>query len=369
MSYSDTVSAGMIVTLVVISITLLLAPFLILIVAMRTVGKETAANRYYGKPLAQRQMVKRDLAERGRRLMPLFRLLSLLPPLVPTVRYRGMITPRTATDGSSVRAAAAYEPDSKDVFVATQMKCGTTWMQQLVYEVMMRGRGDCSDAGHGHLYATSPWLEAIYGVPLADAPRLGPEGMRVIKTHLPADICPYSSDARYIYVTRHPVACFASTVDFFRLGGGVLSPSRAWLLDWFLSDRMWWRSWPEHVDGWWRWSQQHSNVLFVRYEAMLADLPGTVSQVAAFLNISLSAEEQAEVARKSSFAFMKAHEEQFEMTPPSLLSELAPQTSFPRGTREREHEGALEERQRIMEFCHERLAKGSFPLQRFYAPG
>jgi hypothetical protein len=198
-------------------------------------------------------------------------------------------------------------------------------------------------------------LDAATGVPIADAPRLGPEGMRIIKTHLPTDICPYSPAARYIYVTRQPVACFASTVDLIRLGASVLSPSRAWLLDWFLSDEMWWRPWPEHVDGWWRWSQQYSNVLFVHYEAMLADLPGTISRVAAFLNIPLSDKERAEVSRKSSFAFMKQNEEHFEMTPPSLLSELAPQSFMPGRNREREHEGELAERQRIMRFCQERL--------------
>jgi hypothetical protein len=356
----------MIVSAILALISIVVAPLLAFIVLMRSIRKETAAIRYYGQPLSTRQQIKRNLAERGRRLLPLFRFISLFPSRIPTVQFLGMVTPRTATDELSVRAAVAYVPVSRDVFVATQMKCGTTWMQQLVYEVMMRGKGDLSDAGHGHLYAVSPWIEATYGVPLADAPRLGPEGMRVIKTHLPADLCPYSSEARYIYVTRNPVACFASTVDFFRLGAGLLAPSRAWILDLFLSDRMWWRSWPDHIDGWWRWAQKYPNVLFVHYETMLADLPSVISQVAQFLNIPLNPEENAEVLRKSSFAFMKKYEEQFEMTPPSLLSELAPQSFMPGGNREREHTGALEERQRIMRFCEDRLAQGGYPLQRFY---
>jgi hypothetical protein len=357
----------MLVSIILVLVLIPVATFLFFVAVMRSARMETAANRYYGQPFSRRQEIKNQMAARGRQLLPLFRLFALLPPSVPNVRFRGMDTPLTATDKSSMRRAAEYVPDSKDVFVATQMKCGTTWMQQLTYEVLMRGLGDFSDAGHGHLYATSPWIEATFGVPMGDAPRLGPEGIRLIKTHLPADRCPYSPHARYIYVTRHPVACFASTVDFFRLLGGVLCPPREWLLDWYLSDRMWWRSWPEHVDGWWRWAQQYPNVLFVHYETMLADLPGTISQVAAFLNVTLDAAQHAEVLRKSGFAFMKAHEERFEMAPPSLLSELATQSFMPGGTRDREREGVSEERQRILLFCRERLENGAYPLQRFYA--
>ena len=55
--------------------------------------------------------------------------------------------------------AVQYAPQPNDLFVVTQMKCGTTWMQQLAYEVLLHGEGNFSDAGHGHLYATSPWLD------------------------------------------------------------------------------------------------------------------------------------------------------------------------------------------------------------------
>ena len=107
----------MIVTLILVLALIALAPLIHFVVAMRIVGKETSGNRYYGRPLPQRQMIKRDLAERGRRLIPVLRLLSHLPLVLPTVRFRSMVTPRTATDTMSLRAAAAYVPDSRDVFV------------------------------------------------------------------------------------------------------------------------------------------------------------------------------------------------------------------------------------------------------------
>jgi hypothetical protein len=30
-------------------------------------------------------------------------------------------------------------------------------------------------------------------------------------------LCPYGEDARHVYVTRHPVACFPACVDFARV--------------------------------------------------------------------------------------------------------------------------------------------------------
>lgn len=42
------------------------------------------------------------------------------------------------------------------------MKCGTTWMQHIVYEVVGRGRGDLVATGTT-LYSQSCWLEAPLG--------------------------------------------------------------------------------------------------------------------------------------------------------------------------------------------------------------
>jgi len=335
--------------------------------ALRRTAAETIGNRYYGLPAAERAAVKRRIFARAQRLRPVFWLLGRLPPRLDSLETDGLCTPRAACSPETLQAAARFVPDRLDVFVATQMKCGTTWMQQLVYEVMMRGHGDFGDAAHRHLYATSPWLETHSGVAMADAPRLGREGWRLIKTHLPGDRCPYSPDARYIYVTRHPVACFSSTVDFVRMLGGPLVPPRAWLLDWYLSDRMWWRSWPENVETWWRLAQAHANVLFVHYEEMLEDLPGVVDRVAALVGIALTDEERAEVVRKAGFDYMKTHEEVFEMSPPTLPQGLAEGDFLKSGQRSREREGSAAERARIMQFCRERLAGSTYPFERYYA--
>ena len=328
--------------------------------------RETTGDAYFRRPSAEREAFRHELARRSRIMMS---LVSFATRVVPPrrlfgTRFRGVGGPPQCRGGFA--RAAAYRPTAGDVFVATQMKCGTTWMQQVVYEVLSRGRGDLSDAGHRHLYALSPWIEANFSVRLDDAPRVGDGKQRVIKTHLPVSLCPYGEDARYVYVTRHPVACFASCVDFVRMMAGPIAPDAPHLADWFCSDRMWWRSWPEHVDGWWRWSEARPNVLFVHYEEMLADLPASVDRVAAFLDVPLEPAERAAVVEKSGFAYMKRYEERFEMSPPTPFSVWGEGQFLRSGSRDRDRDVGAAERERILAFCRERLRGAAYPAARFY---
>jgi hypothetical protein len=251
------------------------------------------------------------------------------------------------------------------VFVVTQMKCGTTWMQHVVYEVLHRGNGDLVDSGRT-LYGVCPWIEGLKSVPIDQAPLLGAERpSRVIKTHMPVSLCPWSADARYIYVARHPVSCFASCVDFIATNAGRLAPEIAPVEAWFTSDAMFWSAWPDHVTGWWERSRKESNVLFVSFEDMKRDLPATVRQVVGFLGVApLSDAELARVVEKCGFAYMQRHQDSFEMNPPHLLQTDA--ELFVRGSADRHKDVPPETRQRISAWAAQRMAGGSFPIAEKY---
>jgi hypothetical protein len=265
---------------------------------MRWLIRETGRDRYFGRTLAERRKLKAEVGRRSRTVVPILRMLKKVhAPGMPVTVYHGVTVPGPNCPRRTMEQAARYEPTSTDIFVATQMKCGTTWMQQVVYETLCRGTGDLSDDGHRHMYALSPWIESNASVSMQDAPRVGPRGERIIKTHLPVSLCPYSEAARYVYVTRNPVACFASCVDFVRMLAGPMAPPLMELVDWYCSDDMWWRSWPEHVEGWWSWAQTRPNVLFVHYEDMLADLGAIVDQVALLLDTSNSMDGLIDQAR------------------------------------------------------------------------
>ncbi len=331
--------------------------------------RRTAGRAYYGLPLAERRRFKRALRRHGWLLFPVLRVMGRLSKLrFENARFvaGGVPGPKGTCSADSFRRGMDYRPRPQDVFVATQMKCGTTWMQYLVYEVLHRGAGDLVEKGQA-LYGVAPWLEARKSVSLDDAPLLGAERpSRLIKTHLPAAVCPYGGDAKYIYVVRHPVSCFASCVDFIAANVGAFAPPLDAIEAWFRSpDLMWWGTWPAHVAGWWEWSQHKPNVLFVAFEEMKRDLAGTAQRLADFLQVApLSERERAEVVRKSGFAYMRQHDEAFEMHPPHILATDA--ELFVSGGVQRHEDVPAEVKQRIAEWVRAEMAGSAFPLARFY---
>ena len=139
------------------------------------------------------------------------------------------------------------------------------------------------------------------------------------------------------------------------------------MMKWFCSEDMLWGSWPTHVESWWRRAEEHNNVLFVHYESMKKDLPGAVRKVADFLEMDLSTEEIDQVVHRSSFEYMKEHEEHFSMFSPNIFSESLKSVRFMQaGTLERYKDVSDTGSQFIMDFCKERLKGGHYPLDAFY---
>jgi hypothetical protein len=336
---------------------------------LRWEDEETVGLRYYGRPPAERAAFKERLCRHARRLSPLIALNAKLAPFDfrrVAFLYKGVAGPHGSTSPDSFAKAEAYAPRPGDIFVATQMKCGTTWMEHVVYEVLHRGNGNLVETGTA-MYAIAPWLEGRKSVPLEEAPLLGRERpSRIIKTHLPAALCPRSSEARYIYVARHPVSCFASCIDFVETNVGPMAPELPAYETWFTSpELMWWGTWPDHVKGWWERARQDGNVLYVFFEDMKRDLPAMVRQVAEFLGIApLTDAELARVVEKCSFAYMQKHQDTFEMHPPHLLATNA--ELFVRGTADRHKDVPAEARARLLAWCRDQLAGSDFPLARAY---
>jgi len=339
-----------------------------LVLYLRWEAHQTRGMAYYGRPLAGRRALKRKIRAYSLPTQPFVRLLAWLMrnrSSMPAFEFEGVAGPPRVSSPEVFARAKAYTPRPEDVFVATQMRCGTTWMQQLVLEIVTRGRSGLTSEGGGHLYAISPWIDAIDSVAVEQAPMVGDRPTRIIKTHLPASVCPYTEDAKFIYVARHPVSCFASIVDYTRSMAGPLAPSVAALSDWFCSNRMYWGPWPEHVDGWWRLARARRNVLFVHYEEMKRDFPAVCDRVAAFLGCVLSDEERGRVCDHCSFEYMQANEELFEMAPPTMFSVAGGQ--FLASGKEQRHEDVTPEiRRRIVEYCRSAARGDGYPAASFY---
>jgi aryl sulfotransferase len=84
-----------------------------------------------------------------------------------------------------------------DIVVATWAKTGTTWMQQIVAQVVFKGAAD--------VFAPelSPWLEMrTVPLPAVFAQLEAQTHRRLIKTHLPVSALVFSPKTKYIYVGR-----------------------------------------------------------------------------------------------------------------------------------------------------------------------
>ncbi len=346
---------------------LLVADLVYLFWYFRWEHAHTAGMAYYGLPLAERQALKRRIRWLSLPAKPILYLLAALTRRslkMPGFVYEGVAGPQKASSPEVFAAAQRYRPQPQDVFVATQMRCGTTWMQQIVYEIVHHGSGTLADTGQ-HLYAVSPWIDAVNSVSMADAPVVGERPTRIIKTHLPVSLCPYDPQARYIYVARHPVSCFASIVDFNRSMVGPVLPPLETMVSWYCSDQMYWLPWPKHVEGWWEWAESRPNVLFVHFEEIKRDLGGVVDRVAALLGCALTPAQRARVIEKSSFGYMKQHEDIFEMAPPTMFSVAGGE--FMASGKEKRHEDVTPAvRDRILDYCRHVMTGGKYPAARFY---
>ena len=353
----------------VMIIVVLMAQFLYLCMVLTWREEKTNGTSYYGRPLDERRRFRRLLRLHRTLLCPIIWLLGRVSRFTfakASFSCRGIAAPKGSCSPDSFLAAIEYQPHCEDVFVVTQMRCGTTWMQHLVYQVLTRGTGDLAADGTA-LYALSGWLESTKSVGVANAPLIGQgRPSRIIKTHLPVALCPYCRDATYIYVCRHPLACYASCVDFLINSADVFRPTLDDIEEWFCTEElMWWGTWPSHVQGWWELSQKHDNVHFFRYEQMKEDLPAVGRQIARCLGLAeLSEEELRGIVGKCGFDYMRQHKDCFEMAPPHLFQSreiffvrgrAGGNVDIPKGTRER-----------LRHWCQSSLAGSDFPLAKFY---
>ncbi|KAL3193989.1 hypothetical protein MRX96_001905 [Rhipicephalus microplus] len=176
----------------------------------------------------------------------------------------------------AVRSTIAYEPRPGDLFIVTYPKCGTSWMQQIVYNILTDGNipEDKTDA-----VLRLPFLE-IQGADAATH-SLKPGAF---KTHLPFWLNPYSPDAKYIYVARNPYDCCVSfyhhTKNFamYHYEDGTFDD----FLDKFVDGKVDFGDYFDHLLSWYE-HRHDPNVLFLTFEQIKRDPRASILRVAEFM--------------------------------------------------------------------------------------
>jgi len=184
-----------------------------------------------------------------------------------------------------------------DIFIVTYPRSGTTWMQMILYQLTTDG-----EMRIGHIAEVCPWFEraAINRRNLEKLP-----SPRIFKSHLPYLFIP-KRKGKYIYVARNgkdvAVSFFHFYKSHFRYRHGFDRFFKDFMRGWVV-----YGSWFQHVRGWWR-HRHRPNVLFLKYEDMVADLEGAIRKIIDFCGLEVPAEQMPRILQRCTFAYMKQHE-------------------------------------------------------------
>ena len=206
-----------------------------------------------------------------------------------------------------------------DVVVASYAKSGTTWVQQIVGQLIHGG------ADRAPINELSPWLDYRLAPPDTLERLEAQAHRRVIKTHLPLDALTFSRKARYLYVARdgrdvllslHHHHLHGNDLWYRMLGegeGGGAMPRpdpdvRRYFRGWLEGDGA--PFWPyfAHIASWWA-ARDLPNVKLLHYADLQADLEAQVREIAAFLQIPIEDAQLPAILEHCSFGYMKANAE------------------------------------------------------------
>jgi hypothetical protein len=210
-----------------------------------------------------------------------------------------------------------FVPRPDDIFIVTYPRSGTTWMQMILYQLTTDGSMDFP-----HIYEYCPWFEESSRSADGFEGRPSP---RLFKSHLSYGRIP-KGPCKYIYIARNGKDVAVSYFHFSRTHYGFRGTFDEFF-DRFMRGRVEWGSWFKHVKGWWR-HRNDVNVLFLYYEELLHDLESCLRRIIAFCELDVDPARFPTILERSSFAFMKAHESQFDPQLGALWEQGVQSTAF-----------------------------------------
>ena len=206
-----------------------------------------------------------------------------------------------------------------DVVIGTYAKSGTTWVQQIVGQLIFQGDEDV-DVG-----ALSPWVDLRVPPKEVKLPAVEAQThRRFLKTHLPVDALVFSPQAKYLYVARdgrdvawslfnHHVNANEKFYEALNdtpglVGPPIPRPSTDSVVDyyreWLEKDGYPWWPFRENIRTWWE-IRGLPNVMLLHFADLKADLSGEMRKISAFLDIPVDESKWETIVEHCTFDYMK----------------------------------------------------------------
>jgi aryl sulfotransferase len=205
-----------------------------------------------------------------------------------------------------------------DIVISTYAKSGTTWVQQIISQLLFNGEEGLEVA------EMSPWLDLRVPPKEVKLPMVEAQThRRFLKTHLPVDALTFSEKAKYIYIGRDGRDVLWSMFNHHstanqawyealndtpgRVGPAIEKPSGSitqYYHHWLDQDgHPWWSFW-ENIRSWWA-IRNLPNVYFLHFENLKNDMPGEIRRLAEFLGTPINEDKWESILRHCSFEYMK----------------------------------------------------------------
>jgi aryl sulfotransferase len=205
-----------------------------------------------------------------------------------------------------------------DIVIATYAKSGTTWVQQIIAQLLFDGAENLATA------EMSPWMDLRVPPKEIKLPMVADQThRRFLKTHLPVDALVFSEQAKYVYIGRdgrdvlwsmynHHANANDAWYDALnntpgRVGPPIDKPAETitqYYRDWFDQDgHPWWPFW-ENVRSWWA-IKDLPNVYLLHFADLKRDMPGEIRRLAEFLDIPIIEDKWDDILLHCSFDYMK----------------------------------------------------------------
>lgn len=207
-----------------------------------------------------------------------------------------------------------------DIIINTYQKSGTTWMQQIIAQLIWNGKENIN------LSEVTQWLDCSFPIKeerIAIAENY--KHRRFLKSHLPFELIVFSKKTKYIYIARdgrdvvwsiykHHVNMKDEVLDDINKISNPQKPilNKApdsileYFRDWLKYDGYpWWPFW-DHILSWWK-NKDSSNIMLIHFNELKTDLPLNIKKIASFLNIAIDYSSFDKIIKHCSFNYMKDH--------------------------------------------------------------